>query len=231
MASMGEMIGNIAHQWRQPLSVISTSATGMKIKKEYSILEDDELYDICDIIDKNAQYLSQTIDDFRNFIKNDKNKVKFSIKYNLESFINIVDATLKTEHIQLISDLEDVELFSYPNELIQCYMNIFNNSKDALKTTTNKYIFINSKIENDNIIISFKDNANGIKEKIKEKIFEPYFTTKPQSQGTGLGLSMTYSIIVDRMKGSIEAHNTEYTYKDETFKGLEIIITLAIKPT
>ena len=231
LASMGEMIGNIAHQWRQPLSVISTSATGMKIKKEYSILEDDELYDICDIIDKNAQYLSQTIDDFRNFIKNDKNKVKFSIKYNLESFINIVDATLKTEHIQLISDLEDVELFSYPNELIQCYMNIFNNSKDALKTTTNKYIFINSKIENDNIIISFKDNANGIKEKIKEKIFEPYFTTKHQSQGTGLGLSMTYSIIVDRMKGSIEAHNTEYTYKDETFKGLEIIITLAIKPT
>jgi len=229
LAAMGEMIGNIAHQWRQPLSIISVGATGMKIRKEHSILEDSQFYETCDLIDKNAQYLSQTIDDFRNFIKNDQSKVRFTIKQNLESFISIITATVKSKNIELITDIEDCELDSYPNELIQCYMNIFYNSKDALEVIkTQKYIFIESKIKENNVIITFKDNANGIDEKIQDKIFEPYFTTKHQSQGTGLGLSMSYSIIIDRMNGSIESKNTQYTYKNQQFKGLKTIITLPI---
>ena len=230
LASMGEMIGNIAHQWRQPLSIISTSATGMKIKKQHALLDENEMYDMCDIIDKNAQYLSQTIDDFRNFIKNDQSKIVFNIKNNLESFVSIINATLKIEEIELITDFDECELESYPNELIQCYMNIFNNSKDAMHDKqTPKYIFIESKVQNNNIVITFTDNGNGIDEKIIDKVFEPYFTTKHQSRGTGLGLSMLYSIIVDRMQGTLECYNSEYSYNNENYKGLKTIITIPIQ--
>jgi len=226
MASMGEMIGNIAHQWRQPLSVISVGATGLKMQKEHSVLSDSFFYATCDAINNNAQYLSKTIDDFKNFIKNDRDKVQFNLKENIDSFLSLVNSSIKNNQINIILDLEkELMINSYPNELTQCFMNLFNNSKDAFSANmVDKYLFISSKVEYGQIVISFKDNAGGIDENVIDNIFEPYFTTKHKSQGTGLGLSMTYKIIVEGMDGTIDINNCEYKYKNQNFKGAEFII-------
>jgi len=232
LASMGEMIGNIAHQWRQPLSVISTASTGIILEKEYGILNEDKLIENCNIINNNAQYLSKTIDDFRNFIKGDRSKALFSLKKDINSFLNLVESSIKNYNINVIMDLEnDITINGYENELIQCFINIFNNAKDILveKKIKNKLIFISVFTNKNEVIIKIKDNGGGISEDIISKIFEPYFTTKHQSQGTGLGLNMTYNLIVDGMKGGIEVSNNTYTYKEVDYTGAEFIITIPIE--
>lgn len=231
MAAMGEMIGNIAHQWRQPLSVISTGVTGLKMQKEYNNLTDKEFFKTCDMINNNAQYLSKTIDDFRNFIKGDRVQVKFNLTDDINSFLHIVEGSIKSNHINLIQDIQDgIIIFGYPNELIQCFINIFNNSKDAFKDISeDRYLFITVYLKGDKTVIIFKDNAGGIPQEVLPRIFEPYFTTKHKSQGTGLGLHMTYNLIVDGMCGTIEANNIKYTYNGNNYSGVEFIITLPLK--
>jgi len=231
LASMGEMIGNIAHQWRQPLSIISTAASGLSIQKEMDILNDETLYQSCKVIDDNAQYLSKTIDDFRNFIKNDKKKVKFNIIKEIDNFISLISPSSNSYDIQVaISKLEEIELDGYPNELMQCLLNIFNNSKDALilNNENNRYFFISVYKEDGSVVIELKDNGGGIPENILPKIFEPYFTTKHQSQGTGLGLHISYNIIVNSMGGTIVAKNIDFEYSDQKYKGALFIIKIPI---
>jgi len=232
LASMGEMIGNIAHQWRQPLSVISTAATGMKIQKEFGILDDESFMSNCDAINENAQYLSKTIDDFKNFIKGDRDKSIYILKDEINSFLNLIEGSIKSHNINVVLDLkDDIKIDGYKNELTQCLINIFNNSKDALVENINedRYIFISTSQQNNTAIIKIKDNALGIPNNIIGKIFDPYFTTKHQSQGTGLGLHMTYNLITDGMNGSIHAHNTIFTYKNKTLKGVEFTIILPLE--
>ena len=231
LASMGEMIGNIAHQWRQPLSVISTGVTGLKLQKEYNILTDEELNQTCDAINDNVQYLSKTIDDFKGFIKGDRTKKIFSLKNQIASFLNLVAGSIKSEDINMILDLqEDIKIDGYENELTQCLINIFYNAKDVLveKQIEDKLVFLSTSIINDKVIIKIKDNACGIPEDIINKIFEPYFTTKHQSQGTGLGLHMTYNLIVDGMGGSIEVENLNYDYDGKEYTGAEFKIILPL---
>jgi len=230
-ASLGEMIGNIAHQWRQPLSVISSGATGMIIQKQFNKLSDEQFENTCNAINDNAQYLSKTIDDFRNFIRNESQFVNFNLTKKIDTFLNLVNPSFKRHNFTLVLNLDDsIEISGYPNELIQCFMNIFNNAKDALKSSKNKqkYIFITTYKQKKHIIIKFKDNAGGIPSEVLPKIFEPYFTTKHQSQGTGLGLSMTYSLITDSMKGTISAENIHFDYKDISYIGAEFTITLPL---
>ena len=231
LAAMGEMIANIAHQWRQPLSVISTGVTGMQLQKEYGILSDDDFNKTCKFIDKNVQYLSNTIDDFRNFIKGDKNKAVFELKNQIDSVLHLVEGSTKTHNINIVLDLQkDIKINGYENELIQCFMNIYNNAKDALKQNNieEKYIFIKAYIKDEYLEISIKDNAKGIPTDVLPKIFEQYFTTKHKSIGTGLGLSMTYNIIVERMDGTIHAINEEYVYKNKKYLGANFIIKLPL---
>lgn len=228
LASMGEMISNIAHQWRQPLSIISTVATGIKIQKEFGTLKDEELVQNMDLINKNAQYLSETINDFRNFIKGDRKIKNYDLSTTINNFIHIIESTIKTDNINIILNLEkDIKIDGYPNELIQCLINIFNNSKDAFKEIKqeNPLIFISTSLQNDNLTIRIKDNAGGIPQNIISKIYDPYFTTKHKSQGTGLGLHMTYKLIDEGMHGKIEAQNVEFEYENKIYKGAEFIIT------
>jgi len=232
LAAMGDMIGNIAHQWRQPLSVISTGATGMMLQKEYGCLSDAHFNKTCTAINDNAQYLSRTIDDFRNFIKGDGTKRLFLLENTINSFLNLVEGSIKSRTINVITDLQiDIQIDSYENELTQCLINIFNNAKDALEENKieEKLIFITTSLKNDTAIIKIKDNALGISPKIINKIFEPYFTTKHQSQGTGLGLHMTYNLIVDGLSGTIEVDNLSYNYKEKSYTGAEFIIRVPIK--
>jgi PAS domain S-box-containing protein len=229
LVSMGEMIGNIAHQWRQPLSVISTGATGMKVQKEFGVLTDESFDKTCDVINENAQYLSKTIDDFRNFIKGDRKKELFDFSDNINSFLSLVDGSVKAHNIHVVLELEkNLKLDGYENELIQCYLNIFNNSKDAYKNNNIKYFFIKSYRRNNTLVVKLKDNAGGIQENIISKIFEPYFTTKHKSQGTGLGLHMTYNLISKGMNGTIEVNNISYKYKEKDYVGAEFKIILPL---
>ena len=229
LVSMGEMIGNIAHQWRQPLSVISTASTGIIVQKNYGTLDETKLIDTCEAINDNAQYLSKTIDDFQNFIKGDRTKNIFSLKDDIDSFLHLVEGSIKSNNINIILNLqEDIKINGYENELTQCLINLFNNAKDVLKEEKNKLIFISTLITEDKAIIKIKDNGGGVPNNIINKVFEPYFTTKHKSQGTGLGLHMTYNLIVDGMDGTIEVKNRTYKYETKEYTGAEFIISLPL---
>jgi len=232
LASMGEMIGNIAHQWRQPLSIISTAATGIQMQKEFDMLTDEMFDKSCSLINENTQYLSKTIDDFRNFLKGDSIKQKFHLANTIDSFINLVKPSIQSHDITVeVNTKEAIELTSFENELIQCLINIFNNAKDALLEleNTNKHILVNITKNSDNIAITIQDNAGGIPDNIIEKVFEPYFTTKDKAQGTGLGLHMSYKLVSELMMGTISVSNRSYLHNDEKHKGAHFIITLPVK--
>jgi len=231
MASMGEMIGNIAHQWRQPLSIVSTSATGLILKQETEMLTKENLVEYCNLINNNAQYLSKTIDDFRNFSSSRREKNTFNFSKNIKTFLNLI-SSLRVEHkIEIIKDLDDsIMYYGSANELIQCYMNLFSNAKDAFPSSTKpRYLFITTYLEDNTIHIKFKDNGKGFRKDIIKRVFEPYFTSKHQLQGTGIGLSMTYNLVVNGMMGSIRASNEEYTYKEQTLSGAQIHILIPLQ--
>lgn len=231
MVALGEMIGNIAHQWRQPLSAISVAASGMKIKKELNLLEDEDVINLSDNIVKNTQYLSRVIDDFRNYIKGEKELVKFNINESLVQALSIFDSSVHNHNLTIIKRFdENIIVYNYINELVQALVNILNNSKDALKekqqNEDNRIIIITTFIKNNKACISIKDSAGGIENKIINKVFEPYFTTKDKTQGTGLGLYMTYQIITNSMNGKIHVENCEFTYNENLYHGANFIIEL-----
>ena len=230
-SALGEMIGNIAHQWRQPLSAISSTASSMQVQMQLGITNNNDIDKSYSQIMHYTSYLTQTIEDFRKFVKGDKEKTIFNLRDKIKSTLLLVEGTIRNQHINIILDLEDdININSYSNEITQCIINIFNNAKDILheKRIEDKFIFISSSKVNDKVIIKIKDNAGGIPENILPKIFEPYFTTKHQSQGTGLGLHMTYNLIVDGMNGTIEANNITYTHKGNNYTGAEFKFTLPI---
>ncbi len=233
MAAMGEMIGHIAHQWRQPLSSISTSASGMKLQKQMNILDDDFLIEGLEQINKSVQYLSTTIDDFRNFYKQNKAKTEFSLFETIDKVINLINSQFKANGIKIIKTGIDVKITTYENELIQVIINLLNNSRDELAKKDSDYIkliFIDvSKIKK-TVLLQIKDNAGGIEEEIKDKIFEAYFTTKKENDGTGIGLYMSNQII-ENMSGKIEVSNENYDFEGQKYKGalFKIIIPRTIK--
>ena len=213
MASMGEMIANIAHQWRQPLSAISSLVSGLKVQKNIGIeVDDKELEEAFDTIFERTQFLTQTIDDFRNFTKEDKDIEQINTKDIVKRVISILHANIIHLHIELDINIEDDCTFSgLPGEISQVILNIINNAKDILKHKEQKIkkITINAYKKDDNIIIKIQDNAGGIPEDILHKIFDPYFTTKHQSQGTGIGLYMSKNIIEQHHNGILTASNDD----------------------
>ena len=230
LVSMGEMIGNIAHQWRQPLSIISTAATGLEVKNEFGLVTTDELNETCEIINDNAQYLSKTIEDFRDFIKDNREKSDFSLTHAINSFLTLTKGTAKNHNINVELSLDDsIQLCNFENQLIQCCINIFNNAKDAFPKDEEKYFFIKTLIKDDNAIIVLNDNAGGIPVSILPRIFEPYFTTKHKSQGTGLGLHITHSLITIGMKGTISTKNISFKHNNKEHKGVQFTISLPLK--
>ncbi|WP_419765958.1 MAG: cache domain-containing protein [Arcobacter sp.] len=231
MAAMGEMIGNIAHQWRQPLSVISTASTGIKLKKEMGELSDEDLLTTMDSINNSTQYLSQTIDDFRNFFNPaQQNYIMVSIEDVIDSTLNLVHAQYVSKGITIIKNIEDISLKTSKNGLIQVLINILNNSRDVLaeQKKQKKFIFINSFKKSKDLLIEIYDNGNGIDEKIINRIFEPYFTTKYKSQGTGIGLFMSQEIIEKQLNGTIVAENYSYNYEGEDYTGAKFTIKISL---
>ena len=228
MAQMGEMLENIAHQWRQPLSVITTSATGVKLQQDFKMLTDEQLKSALDSIVKAAEHLSLTIDDFRNFYKNDKEKKLFNVKNAVEKSLTLISSKFKNEAIEIELKLDDIEIYGFENELIQVFINILNNAKDELekKESQCKLIQISTIKKDGQIQILFQDNAGGIKKEFLNHIFESHFTTK-EEDGTGIGLYMS-KLIIDKMHGEIKASNETIVYKDETYNGAKFSINIPI---
>ncbi|RXK06636.1 PAS domain-containing sensor histidine kinase [Halarcobacter bivalviorum] len=229
LVSMGEMIGNIAHQWRQPLAVITTNASGIKLQKELEILDDETFYKSMNAIIKQSKYLSETIDDFRAYIKDDKTKEDTTLVYILNKTLSLNEATLKNNHIKVETNFEeDMEIFGYKNELVQSFLNILNNAADAIKERLGqekvRVIFINTEKTQEGLNVIIKDNAGGIEKSILPRIFEPYFTTKHQSVGTGIGLSLSHDILVNHHNAEINVLNEEFSYESKKYKGAKFII-------
>ncbi|MDX9901444.1 MAG: ABC transporter substrate-binding protein [Aliarcobacter sp.] len=227
MVSMGQMIENIAHQWRQPLSLITTGVSGIKLKKQLNDLDDVFFYETLDSILNTSKYLSNTIDDFRYFFKPQKEKEVFYLEECCRKTIDLMNPNFLNKDIQINYKMENIQISGYETELIQVLINILNNSKDALELLNDeKLIFIDIFMENKKVIIEIKDNAGGIDEGIMDKVFEPYFTTKHQSQGTGIGLFMCKEIINKHMNGQLNISNQSFEYKNKIYKGTLTRISL-----
>jgi signal transduction histidine kinase len=231
MASMGEMIDHIAHQWRQPLSIISTNASAIIVKKECGVSNEKwEINSLNNIIDV-SQYLSETINDFRSFLKDDKYLDYFSLYETFKKVELLTKSIIVIHDIKLIIKTEDVQIFGIENEFIQVLMNLISNSIDAFdKNSKTKLILIDLEFEDkNNIIIKFKDSAGGILQENLKKIFSSGFTTKKSTGGTGIGLPMCKNIIQNTFHGTLKVQNETFNYKDVSYKGAVFSIKLPIK--
>ena len=208
LASMGEMIGNIAHQWRQPLNALGLVLQNIKKAYERGRLDEEYLDKAINKGKMLTNKMSTTIDDFRNLIKSKKLKEHFSIKNVIKDVIDMTEASLKNHNIEMFINCEDIQTYSYPNELFQVLINLVNNSKDAyVENSKTGKIMINCYKEDDYIFIEVIDEAGGIKLDNPNKVFEPYFTTK--DKGTGIGLYMSKMIIQKDMDGFLLVENVK----------------------
>jgi signal transduction histidine kinase len=229
MAALGEMLGHIAHQWRQPLSAISTATSGLQLKHEFKTLSNEDFADLTNGIMRNTKYLSDTIEDFRTYFQKDKEQKGFNLSKLIKDTYNIIKALYNTKHIHLHLKCDDTIFYKgYQNELSQVLLNLFNNAKDALDVVQQdpKIVFIKTYRKNSTIYIEFHDNAGGILKQHQDKIFEPYFTTKHESHGTGIGLYMCKEIITKHFKGEIFSRNEAFEIENKHFFGANFIIKL-----
>lgn len=231
MAAMGEMIGNIAHQWRQPLSAITTASSGLKLKQEFGLITPNDIDEFNKSILEHANYLSKTIDDFRNFFKESKEIEKFDIKRLIDSSTKLVESSYKHSHIDLkVNIIDNTFVNSYFREAMQAMINLLNNAKDAVISNNEevKVVLVDVFRQNNDLVISIQDNGGGILDEIKEKIFEPYFTTKHQSQGTGIGLYMSSEIVSKHLKGKITVENKTFWYGNKEYFGANFRVFLPL---
>ena len=211
-AQMGEMIAMIAHQWRQPLSSISATVSSLKIKQSLGTNNDENLENELNKIASFTEHLSKTIDDFRGFFKEEKNKHKITLEKVSEDSLAIIKPALESSSISIsIQHQCNEELLTYPNELKQVVINLLKNAQEAFdkKEVEEKRIEIKTYKNNDRYCLEVYDNADGIKEEIIGNIFEPYYTTKGLLNGTGLGLYMSKMIIEEHLNGKISAINKD----------------------
>jgi len=212
LAMMGEMIGNIAHQWRQPLMHLGALIMYMDAYDEKGKLTKERFRSKIQESNSIIDYMSKTIEDFRNYYQPEKQKEAFFIKESIEAALFIIDSALKNSFIttHISYETQDISIISFKNEFSQAILNIISNAKDILiqRKIKDPSIEISVAMIKEKIHIRIQDNAQGIKEEILDNIFDPYFTTKHKSQGTGIGLYMTKMIIENNMNGNIEVKNT-----------------------
>lgn len=211
LAAMGEMINNIAHQWRQPLNVLGLLNQQLRLKFDSNAFSKEYLDTNVDKSMKIINHMSQTIDDFRNFFKPDKEKVEFTIYEVVARTISLVEDGFK--NLQIGIDFRvyaDPVITGFPNEFSQVLLNILMNARDAFleKPTHDAKITISLRTEEERAVVTIADNAGGMAEDIIGKIFDPYFTTKGPDRGEGLGLFMSKNIIEKSMGGMLTARNT-----------------------
>ncbi len=213
LAQMGEMISMIAHQWRQPLNVISTISGVLKLKAaKNKDIDKENLMEKLSGIEDQTRYLSNTIDDFRNFFKPDKVLTSTTPDELIKDTLNIISPTLLSKNINVETNINNsCDILINKNEVMQVLLNIIKNAEDILseKEIQNPWIKITSSFENGKCLIQIEDNGGGIPENILSKVFDPYFSTKDEKNGTGLGLYMSKVIIEEHCNGKLELHNSK----------------------
>ncbi|MEO5357651.1 MAG: PAS domain S-box protein [Nitrospirae bacterium YQR-1] len=233
MASMGEMIGLIAHQWKQPLNSVGLSIQDLKDAYAYGEVDDEFIDNLVGSTKQQIDFMAKTIDDFRNFFIPSKKKVFFDVKTAIEELLSMFIHIFSKSDIDIsVKAVQNTALLTwgYPNEFKQVVLNILNNSRDAIisKKKINSemqgsiLINISNSEDNSKIVISMKDNGGGVPEDVITKIFEPYFTTK-EKEGTGIGLYMSKTIIETNMGGGLTVGNVN--------GGAEFLINLDVYKT
>jgi len=222
LAQLGEMISMIAHQWRQPLGAISTTASNLKLKLELELfdlhtqegIEEANKYFLerLENIENFVQSLTTTIDDFRNFYKPNKHSIVVNIHKPFHKAFSIIKASFLAENIELIKkNQSNKQLQLYENEIMQVILNILKNAQDNFreKHIENPKIFLSCEDRGSSVIVKICDNGGGINETLIENIFDPYYSTKNEKNGTGLGLYMSKIIIEEHHNGKLNVYNTQ----------------------
>jgi two-component system CheB/CheR fusion protein len=231
LASMGEMLGAIAHQWRQPLNVINCTTLDMRLKKQMGLLDDAYFDNAIAELGRMTQSMSRTIDDFMNFFKPSKQKKLFSLHECINYAADILSAQLNSHGIEVKNEVpKEVQIFGTIGELEQVILNLISNARDAFEETVPEKKEIRLHVDpstKEEVVLLVDDTAGGMDEKVVGKIFEPYFTTKGDKQGTGIGLYMCGTIIEKTFGGSISATNW-YNEKNERM-GARIVLGFPVK--
>ncbi len=210
LAQMGEMISMIAHQWRQPLAAIAATASAMQLKAMKGQFDQTFYLEALSNMNRYSKHLSSTIDDFRSFFKPNKEKQLFSLKDEVERALEIIGSMLQSHHIEVSVEYKaDPKVFAHANEVRQVILNLIKNAEDILieKRIDSPKIEVVLEVRDEVVLLTIGDNGGGFDEAIKERLFEPYFTTKEKRDGTGLGLYMSKTIIEEHCKGGISARN------------------------
>lgn len=220
-SAMGEMMANIAHQWRQPLNIIKSAASMILFYGKLGKIDIETIIKTNEQIQTQIDYLSQTIEDFRDFYKDDE-KSEFSIADTISKSIDLISSSYKNNYIVIKFEKTcDAKLIGSQSRLVQVIVNILNNAKDAIlgKKMRGLVVIKLDCIENNNLKIQIQDNAGGIDDEISSKIFEPYFTTKHKSQGTGIGLYMSKQIIEKHFKSHLTSENKTFLDDGNSYFG------------
>ncbi len=229
-SAVGEMLGYIAHQWRQPLSIMSAILNGIKVSMELEkTIKQEDLEELITTMNKQIKYLSDTIDDFSNFFHTSNIVIKeFEFNDLYKDIMSLTKDMFQGNKINVVINApENITIKQDKNSLLHAILNIINNSKDAFLDkkidTKSRYLFIDANKSEEDLLttITIRDSAGGIEEEIIDRIFQPYTTTKFQDQGTGIGMYMTYQIINKHFKGNISVNNHEYKYNDKQLRGAE----------
>ncbi len=224
LAAMGEMIGNIAHQWRQPLNTLGLVVQNIAEDYRDGLLDQSSLDEYRDTAINTVHKMSCTIDDFRNFFQPNRHKERFDLQKPIREAYHLIEASMKNNSIAVTIDCpDDLTAWGFPNEFAQVMLNLMANAKDALvehNTTATRKIDISARTEGKRALVCVRDNGGGIPEDIMDRVFDPYFTSK--KNGTGIGLYMTRVILEQHMHGNIFCRNTE--------EGSEFTLTFPLQP-
>ena len=222
--SISKLLENIAHHWRQPLSVITANASAVILENEYKINGEISIDDRMKQIVDYTKLLSNTIEDFRLLFSKGFIPEEVKVHEFVDSLLSVHEDYIKSNNIEVIKNLQVESFYGFAEQLKQILTLLINNIKEH--TINNKYIFITIKEKEGHIQIIIKDNGGGAPDEIIENIFEPYFTTKHQSFGKGVGLYVVYQIITEEFKGIIKARNAQFLQDNKAHKGLEFTITI-----
>lgn len=231
MANLGEMLIELTYQWRQPLSIISTSASFLKLEHELNSQQIEETIDVLSKIIETANKLSNNIDDFKYYVEDRNSSFNFSINNAIEKVLIILENSLFQNEISVIKDFdEDIEINNVENAFMQVLVNIIKNSVEALNSYPNqkKLIFISTSIQKELLEITITDNAHGIDPQIMPSIFNEFFTTKADHKSSGLGLFLAKTIVNSRLKGDISVKNREVEYENEKYSGASFKIAISL---
>ena len=226
--ALKDLLENIAHHWRQPLSYISTIAGGLLIDYEHNTIDPVSHQQMLNKIIDTTQDMSTTIDKFRAIMSLEQSRSFFNIKGTFESVIYLMKSKLINENVSLVDNIEDIAIYQIEYHVEQLFINIFNNAIDAMKGNETKLLFIDIFKKNNRINIEIKDNGVGIDTALMAKLCEPYFTTKHKLKGTGLGLFVANDYITKEMSGTLEFQNVQYNYNDTQYSGTLVTITLPL---